>query len=83
MTTSAKRRVRHGYFGFVRRTPKQESGAIAQCSFCEWGCWVAERKRKKWSALDRAAAKLRAHERTAHQDKFTHYSTAEEIFGKE
>jgi len=76
------RRVKREFYGVVARIPPQQPGALAQCAFCEWGRFFPDRKRKRYSALARAAASLRAHARRLHADKFLQFSSAEQIFGK-
>lgn len=68
------RRVVYGYFGIVRRVRPQKAGAEAQCLHCPWFCFVEDKKRQKWAAIHRAAAKLRDHERRTHKDKFPQFS---------
>jgi hypothetical protein len=75
------KRVKREFYGVVARIPPQKPGALAQCAFCEWGRFFPDRKRKRYSALARAAASLRAHARKVHRDKFVRFSTAEEMFG--
>ena len=75
------RRVRREFYGVVARIPPHEPGALAQCAFCEWGKFFADKKRTRYSALARAASSLRSHARRSHPDKFPKFSTAEQIFG--
>lgn len=73
-----RRIVREGC-GTVVRIPPVESGALAQCAFCQWGRFFPDRKRKHWNAVDRAAAALRGHAKRSHADRFVHVTTAEEF----
>jgi len=57
------RRVRREFYGVVARIPPHEPGALAQCAFCEWGKFFADKKRTRYSALARAASSLRSHAR--------------------
>jgi hypothetical protein len=63
------RRVVRDYYGVVNRIGPRDTGALASCRFCEWGHFAKDNKRKKWSAMARAAASLRAHTKKAHADK--------------
>jgi hypothetical protein len=63
------RRVVRGHYGVVSRIGPRETGALACCRFCEWGHFAKDNKRKKWSAMARAAASLRAHTKKNHADK--------------
>lgn len=73
------KRVQRETYGITRWIPPQPGGALTQCLFCTWGRFVEDRKRKR-SAVSRAAAKLRAHVKSEHPDKFPHFATAQEIF---
>lgn len=77
------KRIRRFFYGVAAVIPPQTPGALAQCAFCEWGRFFRAHKRKRYSALARAAASLRIHARRVHPDKFPKFSTAEEIFGEE
>ena len=78
-----RKRIKREFYGVVRRIPPYEPGALAQCAFCQWGRFFADRKRMRYSAVARASASLRAHAKKAHGDKFLAISTAEEILGGE
>jgi len=73
------RRVKRESFGIVRRIPPHRGGALAQCTFCEWGRFFEDSKRKRYSAVARGAASLRAHARLVHPDKLLKITTAEEF----
>jgi hypothetical protein len=60
--TKRTRVYRDGY-GVVCRISPRETGALAQCRYCVWGNFVKDSARKKYSAMARAAASLRAHTR--------------------
>ena len=62
-------RVYRDYYGAVLRVSPRETGALAQCRFCQWGNFVRDNSRKHFSAMARAAASLRAHTRLEHPDK--------------
>lgn len=64
------KRVRREFYGITRRIPPRTGGALAQCFFCEWGRFFADHKRKRYSAVARAASSLRAHARREHPDSF-------------
>ena len=64
------RRTHKEFFGRVNRIAPRAGGALAQCAFCEWGRYFPDRKRKRYSALSRAAASLRAHAKREHSDRF-------------
>lgn len=63
------RRVVRDYYGVVQKITPRETGALAQCKFCEWGHFVADKKRRRLSAMACAAAALREHTRRAHPEK--------------
>jgi hypothetical protein len=66
------RRTKHAvrkWYGEIFRIPAREGGAMGNCMFCKFSQWVPDRKRKRWNAVDRAAAMVRAHVRKAHPDK--------------
>ncbi len=73
------KRIQRNFYGVVARIPPHEPGALAQCAFCEWGRFFRDNKRKRYSALARAASSLRDHARRTHPDKFVKFSTAEQI----
>jgi len=75
------KRIKREFYGIVSRIPPHVPGALTQCAFCEWGRFFADRKRKKWNSMDRAAAALRGHARRVHPEKFLRFSTSEEMFG--
>jgi hypothetical protein len=75
------RRVARFFYGIAARIPPHQSGALAQCAFCEWGKFFAEKKRGRYSAVARASSSLRAHARKDHPERFPAFSTAEQIFG--
>jgi hypothetical protein len=75
------KRIRRAAFGVATVIPPSKPGALAQCALCPWGEFVPHRARSKWSALDRAFARLRAHAKKQHPDTFPKFSTAQEIFG--
>lgn len=67
------------FYGFVARIPPHpphRSGALAQCAFCEWGRFFADRKRMRYSSVARASASLRVHAKKVHGEKFPCISTA-------
>jgi hypothetical protein len=74
------RRVCRFFYGIAARIPPHQSGAMAQCAFCEWGKFFPDQKRRRYSAVARAASSLRAHARKNHPERFPHFSTAAEIF---
>jgi len=75
------KRVHRESFGTAYWIAPRVGGAITQCAFCPWGRFFSDAKRKRYSALARAASSLRAHVRNNHADRLTRFSTAEEIFG--
>jgi hypothetical protein len=73
------RRIIRESNGTVVRIAPVETGALAQCSLCQWGRFFPDRKRKRFSAMARAAASMRIHNKRAHPETRLHISTAEEI----
>jgi hypothetical protein len=63
------RRIVRSHYGTVGRIGPRQTGALAQCRFCQWGKFVADNKRKRYSAMARAAASLREHTRRSHPEK--------------
>lgn len=63
------RRVIRSHDGTCSRIGPRQTGALASCRWCEWGKFVADHKRKRYSAMARAAASLRAHTKKHHADK--------------
>ena len=64
-----RRRVVRSYYGTVLRIAPRETGALAQCRFCVWGNFIKDNRRKRYSAMARAAASLREHTKLEHSDK--------------
>lgn len=74
----ARRTIRESQGTAVKIAPIK-TGALAQCPLCEWGRFFPDRKRLHFSAMARAAASLRVHNKRAHPETVLHFSTAEEI----
>ena len=64
-----RRRVVRSPYGVVARISPRQTGALAQCRFCEWGKFIADNKRKRYSSMARAASALRWHTRREHPEK--------------
>lgn len=77
----AKRVIRESW-GTVIRIAPIEVGALAQCSLCPWGRFFPDRKRMRFSAMARAAASLRAHNKTAHPNTRLHITTSAELLAE-
>lgn len=77
------KRVKRAFYGVSRVIPPQKGGALAQCAFCEWGVFLFAKARHNYQPLHRAFARLRAHAKKHHADKFLKISTAAEILGGE
>jgi hypothetical protein len=73
------KRIQRTFYGTAFWIAPREGGALAQCAFCESGRFFEDRKRKRYSAVVRAAASLRVHAKRMHADKFLKISTAAEI----
>jgi hypothetical protein len=64
-----RRRVIRSPYGVVCRIAPRETGALAQCRFCQWGKFFRDNDRLRYSAMARAAASLREHTKIEHTDK--------------
>jgi hypothetical protein len=64
-----RRRVIRNQYGTVLRIAPRETGALAQCRFCQWGRFFRDNSRLRYSAMARAAASLREHIKLEHTDK--------------
>lgn len=62
-------RVRRSFSGSIVRIAPRQGGALAQCAFCTWGEFYADRKRMRYSAMARAGIALREHCKLRHPEK--------------
>jgi hypothetical protein len=63
------RRIYRARAGTVTRVTPRKGGAFAQCAWCQWGEFIEDNSRKRYSPMARAAAALREHARREHADK--------------